>query len=363
MPPPDHAEMFVPGRLCLFGEHSDWAAEYGLHRGYCLIIGTDQGVSARARRCDRFVVESPVPDDLGRPSGRSRRMKCLWQDRALLTAARDEEEFFRYCAGVAHQMMSLSDVTGGLDLQITAMDLPLRKGVSSSAAVCILVAKAFDAVYQLNLFPHELMELAYLGERLTGSQCGRMDQACIYGKTPVLVTFERTNGCRVEPIFPGDEMAMFIVDLAGRKDTVKILADLQSEYLKSGRLQRALGPDNERIVRQAYQAVTAGDAPRLGELMTEAQAAFDESISPHCVDELASPRLHEVLNLPDLAEHVYGGKGVGSQGDGTAQFVARDSAARDAAMAIIEQRLPKMKCWPLTIPSHRESAGARGGAQ
>jgi galactokinase len=355
--------MFVPGRLCLFGEHSDWAAEYGLHRGYCLIIGTDQGVSARARRSDQFIVESPVPDDLGRPSGRCRQMTCLWQDRALLTAARDEEEFFRYCAGVAHQMMSLPSVTGGLDLQITAMDLPLRKGVSSSAAVCILVAKAFSAVYELDLFPHELMELAYLGERMTGSQCGRMDQACIYGKTPVLVTFERANECRVEPVFASEEITMFIVDLAGRKDTVKILADLQAEYLKSGQLQRALGPDNERMVRQAYKAVTAGDGRRLGELMTEAQVAFDESIGPHCPGELASPRLHEVLGLPELADHVFGGKGVGSQGDGTAQFVARDIATRDAAMAIIERRFPQMKCWPLTIPSHGESAGARGGAQ
>ena len=31
----------VPGRLCLFGEHSDWAAEYGIHKGFCLVIGTD----------------------------------------------------------------------------------------------------------------------------------------------------------------------------------------------------------------------------------------------------------------------------------------------------------------------------------
>ena len=49
---------------------------------------------------------------------------------------------------------------------------------------------------------HELMEFAYLGERLTGSQCGRMDQACIYGKTPVLLTFQRSVDIRVEPVLP-----------------------------------------------------------------------------------------------------------------------------------------------------------------
>jgi len=40
-------EIFVPGRLCLFGEHSDWAGGYrsfnpSLHKGYALIAGTNQ---------------------------------------------------------------------------------------------------------------------------------------------------------------------------------------------------------------------------------------------------------------------------------------------------------------------------------
>ena len=115
------------------------------------------------------------------------------------------------------------------------MDLPLRKGVSSSAAVCILMAKAFDEVYGLRLFPHELMEVAYLGEKLTGSQCGRMDQACIYGKTPVLLTFQKSADIRVEPVFPGGDIHMFFVDLAGKKDTIKILADLQDARTRASR--------------------------------------------------------------------------------------------------------------------------------
>ena len=35
-------EIFVPGRLCLFGEHSDWASEYrkynkNIEKGYTLV--------------------------------------------------------------------------------------------------------------------------------------------------------------------------------------------------------------------------------------------------------------------------------------------------------------------------------------
>ncbi len=350
---PNAVELFVPGRLCLFGEHSDWAAEYGRHRGFCLVIGTDQGLSAVARASDSFVIGSLLPDKFGRSSKRRRQMSCPWDADTLLEAARDKEEFFRYCAGAAHEMFGRTGVEGGLDLRITSMDLPLKKGVSSSAAVCILVAKAFNAVYDLGLFPHELMEAAYLGERLTGSQCGRMDQACIYGKTPVLLTFQKSADVRVEPVFPARRIAMFFVDLAGRKDTVKILSDLQAAYLRSRDVQRGLGPRNEAIVRGAFRALGEGDAERLGQLMTEAQKSFDRCVAPGSPEELASPLLHEVLAFEAIAGHIHGGKGVGSQGDGTAQFVARSDADRDEAMRKIAEAWPDMRCFPLTITPGR----------
>jgi galactokinase len=354
--------LFVSGRLCLFGEHSDWAAEFGRHRGFCLVIGTDQGLTAVAREGDSLLIEAGVPDSLGRPSGRRRQMECPWQAEALLLAAKDQEEFFRYCAGVAHEMLPRPGVRGGLDLRITAMDLPLKKGVSSSAAVCILVAKAFNAVYGLGMFPHELMEAAYLGERLTGSQCGRMDQACIYGKTPVLLTFQESPEPRVEPVFPGGPVEMFIVDLGGRKDTMRILADLRAAYPVDRNVQGGLGPQNERIVRQAYMALGAGDAERLGRLMSEAQETFDRLVAPACPDQLAGPLLHRLLAFDGIARHVHGGKGVGSQGDGTAQFVARGPADRQEAMARIADAFPQMRCFPLTIAAGATARGGEAGA-
>ena len=350
-------ELVVPGRLCLFGEHSDWAAEYGIHRGYCVVIGTDQGISATVTRSDRFVVKTHLCDELGRRNGRTRQAGCLWEPDVLLAAAEDETEFFRYCAGVAHQVLTRFNIPNGINIHITKMDLPLKKGVSSSAAVCVLVARAFDAFYKLAMFPHEIMELAYRGEKLTGSQCGRMDQACIYGKTPVLLRCEKNGDIHVEPIYARHSIYMFFVDLAGEKDTVRILADLQRQYLKNQELQRALGKENERIVRRAYRSIQAGDAEELGGLMTEAQQIFDQLVAPNSPDQLKSPLLHKVLDLEEITEHVYGGKGVGSQGDGTAQFVARSSADRDAAMAKIKAAYPHMLCLPLTIPNGTNRKG------
>jgi len=346
-----HFRLSIPGRVCLFGEHSDWAAQHGLHPGYCIVIGTDQCLTADATRSDCLSVETIVPDKSGRFTGRYRQMQCAWRADALLSAAEDEDEFFRYCAGVAYEVLACSGVSCGAEIHISDMDLPLKKGVSSSAAVCVLMANVFNAVFDLKLSLNELMDLAYRGERLTGSQCGRMDQACIYGKTPVLLTFKGSDSVQVDTISCGTEIYMFVVDLAGQKDTVRILRDLQTCYPDSPNLQQTLGWENEKIVRLAHHALKHGDARTLGYLMNQAQMLFDKYIAPHSFDQLTSPLLHTVLNYEPLMKYIYGGKGVGSQGDGTAQFVARNELARGRAMRLIEEAFPSMRCFPLTITS------------
>jgi galactokinase len=83
--------------------------------------------------------------------------------------------------------------------------------------------------------------------------------------------------------------------------------------------------------------------------MSEAQKVFDAAIAVHSPGQLTAPLLHEVLAFPDIRRYVYGGKGVGSQGDGTAQFVARNAEDRQRAMERIAEAFPKMRCFPLTV--------------
>ena len=57
-------EVFVPGRVCLLGEHSDWSGGFrrfnsAIVPGSCLVCGTNQGLYARTRRHpDKLVVTS-----------------------------------------------------------------------------------------------------------------------------------------------------------------------------------------------------------------------------------------------------------------------------------------------------------------
>jgi UTP-glucose-1-phosphate uridylyltransferase len=100
-----------------------------------------------------------------------------------------------------------------------------------------------------------------------------------------------------------------------------------------------LGPINKRIVSQAVEALQASDAPRLGTLMTEAQSFFDRYAAPACPEQLTSPVLHRVLDYDPLKPHIWGGKGVGSQGDGTAQFLARSAEDQTAVIDILQRDL------------------------
>jgi UTP-glucose-1-phosphate uridylyltransferase len=87
--------------------------------------------------------------------------------------------------------------------------------------------------------------------------------------------------------------------------------------------------------------------------MTEAQALFDRHLAPACPSQLTAPVLHRVLNYDPLKPHVYGGKGVGSQGDGSVQFVAKDETSQQQVVEILENDL-NMPCLKLAIGSIRK---------
>lgn len=55
----------------------------------------------------------------------------------------------------------------GIHVRVTEMDLPIKSGLSSSAAICVLVARAFNKLYHLHLNTMGEMNIAYMGEQRT----------------------------------------------------------------------------------------------------------------------------------------------------------------------------------------------------
>ena len=346
-------KLFVPGRLCLFGEHTDWAGHYrtmnaDIKPGAAIVTGIEQGIYAEVEKSSIFELYSDAKE-----------INNVWQD---FSCRMDETElkriaksgsFFCYCAGVASYMLEWYKV-GGVRIRITSMTLPMKSGLSSSAAVCVLVARAFNLLYNLNLNTLGEMNIAYLGELRTSSRCGRLDQACAFGVKPNLMTFDGDE-IEVKALNVKKHLYWVFADLCAEKDTIRILSDLNKAYPFASNeaeqnLHKALGEWNHDIVNRAIQYMAEGDREALGKLMTEAEALFDKHIAPMS-PALWAPKLHQVLQDPNIQPLVFGGKGVGSHGDGSVQFLARGPEAQQQLIDYLNAQ--GMRAYPLTMrPVH-----------
>jgi mevalonate kinase len=210
-----------------------------------IVTGIDQGIYAYIELSECFRFRAMHED-----GSHGEWIEWPLSVKQLKTIAEDGG-YYSYVAGVAAFMLEYYDV-GGVSIDITKVTLPIRKGLSSSAAICVLVAKTFNILYDLQISIRGEMEAAYRGEIMTPSRCGRLDQACAYGTKPVLMHFA-TENIDVERMAVGKDIYWVFADLNGRKDTKRILSALNACYPFAqneiaANVQQALGPVNKRIV-------------------------------------------------------------------------------------------------------------------
>ncbi len=349
----DTVDLFVPGRLCIMGEHSDWAGRHRIMNsniipGEAIVTGIKQGIYATVMRDDKFSVVSEI-DAFG-----GQAFTCEMNKKKLETVAK-EGGFFSYVAGVASYMLE-SYMVGGINITVNKMDLPIKMGLSSSAAICVLVARAFNQLYNLNLSTQEEMNIAYIGELRTPSRCGRLDQACAFGIKPVKMVFDGYE-VKVEPISIKKPLYFVVADLKKKKDTIKILNNLHKSYpfaenRRDNNVHDALGKDNRKYVTEAVEAMEKGNVQKLGRVMNEFQHNFDEKVAPASIEQLRAPVLHSVLQDEKIMELTYGMKGVGSQGDGAVQFLAKNKECQEKLIHYLEN-VKEMTAFSLSLMPER----------
>ena len=321
------------------GEHSDWAGFYKtinseIIPGRAIVTGIEEGIYARAVCSDTFCIDYEIPQF------KDYAFNCPMDCDKLKKIAK-AGGFFSYCAGVALYVKEHYNV-GGIHITITKMDLPIKSGLSSSAAICVLVARAFNILYKLNCSTMGEMLIAYYGEQRTPSRCGRLDQACAYGVKPVEMVFEG-NEISVKPLIVKKPMYFVISDLKSHKDTIKILTELHRSFPFAKteldkNLHEALGKDNEQFISKAIEFIESGDNESFGKLMIEYQKNFDKKVAPVCPSELNAPVLHSILNDKELVKWIYGAKGVGSQGDGSIQILTKDEECQKKVIEYLKNK-------------------------
>ena len=331
--------LFVPGRLCIFGEHSDWAASYNLNNGYAIATTIEEGIYATCTPANKFIFINE-----------NKELTC---DMSInkLTEAMNDNEYYTYVFSSAIEVLKKYKVSG-IKISITKQTLPIKKGLSSSAAICILTIRAFNQMYDLGMSLKEEMDLAYTSERNAKSKCGRLDQIVALGNETILMEFS-ANDFKYDKLKIGKDIHIVFADLNGNKNTKKILNDLNNAYQNNNNplskgIINYLGKINKKINYEVKEALEKGNIKKIGQLMTESQRMFDKYMLPACKEELCAPKLHEVLSSIKVKEYTYGGKGVGSQGDGSVQFIAKDKSSQEKLKKYLLKKF-NMKSYSLTI--------------
>ena len=195
-----------PGRVNLLGEHVDY------NQGTVLPIAIDRFVrlAARPRADDLVTIES-----LDLKSRLQFRLEDL--DRRVDAQGKPLTGWALYPAGVAWALRAGGLEVRGLEAVLTS-DLPIGAGLSSSAALELAFALAWQAACGWQL---ERMALAQLCQRAenayAGVACGLMDQfACAHGVARHALYFD-TRSLQWQPLPMPPDSAVVIADSGLRR--------------------------------------------------------------------------------------------------------------------------------------------------
>jgi len=335
------AVAFAPGRVNLIGEHIDYAGgtvlPHAIAQGVTVAAKLFTGNREFAAYSDLFAGSKPI--SFGAFAG---------QGHFETIVARSADE-----AGVQGAQVAVLS------------DLPLGRGLSSSAALSVALACAFGAAKQKPPFADGL-ELARACQRTeiaaTGVGCGLMDQyAAVFGKAGHAVRFDTAAYSHEWVPFPGGNLRVLVVDSGQarklsttrynqRREELEMAFAAVSKALGHGRLltdfdlaalaveaQRLPNPFRRRMrhvlgeharVQDFCTAMAQGDGARMGRLL----AASHKSLATDY--EVSTPELDMLVDLLSRLDGVLGARIMGGGFGGAVLALADGLEPRGLAPAI-----------------------------
>jgi galactokinase len=293
---------WAPGRVNLIGEFTDLAGGLALPAaldlGITLVAGPAATIELRSRELDEAV--SLAADGTG-----------------VATC------FGRYVSGVASELALLGRPPVGLRGELTST-LPVGAGLSSSAALEIVVGMALCAVADFELEPLQLALAAQRAvHRAVGVPSGILDEAaCLFGRAGHAVLFDfATLEHELVPL-PID-VSIVIADSGVSRRLEHSGYATRKRELEDGLPARVRHLETENVrVRQVVEALRAADLARVGELFREGHESLRVDF------EVSIPELDRLVDWA-YANGAYAARmtGGGFGGAIVALVAARDAAA------------------------------------
>lgn len=338
----------APGRVNLIGEHTDY------NDGFVMPLAIDRASWIALRpQSDRRVIVHALDfgdqdtfdlDDLAPRRG-------SWSD---------------YVRGVAWALMQHGYVLAGWE-GVLAGDVPIGAGLSSSAALELVVARAFAAV---SGWPWDAARMARVSQvaenQWVGMNCGIMDQMISAAGVADHALLIDCRTLETRPLPLPAHTAVVVLDTTTRRGLVDsaynerraqceaaaahlgapALRDVTIDQLEAARSAldaltyrraRHVITENDRVL-QACDAMAAGDAAALGRLLDASHVSLrdDFEVSSHELNVIVDvARAHPACLGARMTGAGFGGCAVALvAGGGLAEFVAHATAGYAAATGL-----------------------------
>jgi galactokinase len=240
---------WAPGRVNLIGEFTDLAG------GVALPAALDLGITLVGEPAERIELRSHE----------------LAETVSLAADGSGEATGFgRYVSGMAAELALLGREPVGLRGELSST-VPIGSGLSSSAALEIVVGIALCAVADFEVPPLELALAAQrAAHRAVGVPSGILDEAaCLFGRAGHAVLFDFGSlEHELVPLPAG--VSLVIADSGVSRRLEHSGYATRKRELDEGRLPRVRHLETENVrVRQVVEALRAGDLARVGELFRQ----------------------------------------------------------------------------------------------
>lgn len=327
----------APGRVNLIGEHTDY------NEGFVLPMAIDRDVRIALRpRADRRVIVHSL--DLGA------------RGEFDLDPLERGTGWLEYLKGVAHELLLSNYQLSGWE-GVLIGDVPRGAGLSSSAAVEMVTARAFASVGD---FVWEPMTMAKIGQRAendwVGVNCGIMDEAVSAAAKAGHAFFLDCRTLEYKHVPLPKNIAVVVLDTSTRRGLVgsaynerreqceqaarffgvKALRDVGVDRLdvEGERLEdvvrrraRHIITENERVL-QAVQAMHNDDPVTLGRLFNESHASLRDDF------EVTNDALNWIVEIAQAQSACYGARMTGAGFGGCAVALVRRESAEGFAEAV-----------------------------
>ena len=319
----------APGRVNLMGDHTDY------NDGFVLPMAIDREcvVAVEEAGGARIRLRSATEGDVDVAADGSDDLQAV------------EPEWGRYPVALARVLAARGRAAVGIDATVSST-VPIGAGLSSSAALQVVLALALCAAADLPLAPRELALACQEAEhRATGVPCGIMDQLTSVAGVAGAALLIDCRSLAVQTVPLPDDVAVVVVhsgvprllaatafaarrqscEAAARRLGVPALRDASAAEVNDDPLARHVVAENARVLETAA-ALRDGDVTEAGRLFHESHASLRDDFG------VSTPELDRLVTELELAGAFgarltgagFGGAVVALCSDGSADAVAAD---------------------------------------